>query len=134
MENIGEDLKDRVRRLRRQAGLSQVSLSTLAGISSQTIKDIEAGRTDGGIKSLLAISRALRISVEDLFEHKEINVEKMPSIHMKTFVKAISSIPDDVYSLATQIDPEDKETWKAVRGALKAGIALKQDRREKKQG
>ncbi len=58
----------RVRLLRLARGLSQDQLAREAGISRQAVTGIESGRWDPSIRVALAIARALRATVEDLFE------------------------------------------------------------------
>lgn len=56
---------DRVRRLREESGMTQVALANLAGLSTQSIKDIEAGRKGTGLKVVLSLSKAFGISMEE---------------------------------------------------------------------
>jgi molybdate-binding protein/DNA-binding XRE family transcriptional regulator len=60
-------MKSSIRLVRRARGLSQEELARLAGISRQSVNAIEAGRTDPSTSVALALSRALRCSVEELF-------------------------------------------------------------------
>jgi molybdate-binding protein/DNA-binding XRE family transcriptional regulator len=60
-------MKSSIRLVRRGRGLSQEELARLAGISRQSVNAIEAGRTDPSTSVALALSRALRCSVEELF-------------------------------------------------------------------
>lgn len=60
-------MKSSIRLVRRARGLSQEELAHLAGISRQSVNAIEAGRTDPSTSVALALSRALRCSVEELF-------------------------------------------------------------------
>lgn len=55
-------------RLARQArGFSQQQLAGMAGISRQAVSAVESGHTDPSLRVALAISRALGMTVEDLF-------------------------------------------------------------------
>jgi molybdate-binding protein/DNA-binding XRE family transcriptional regulator len=60
-------MKSSIRLVRRARGLSQEELARLAGISRQSVNAIEAGRTDPSTSVALALSRALRSTVEELF-------------------------------------------------------------------
>lgn len=125
MVNTREDLHQRIVRLRKAANLTQESLAALAGISSQTIKDIESGRTGGGLKSLTRIAKALDITVDELKGDKEPTVERVIRFKVSKMAKFISSIPDDVYDLAAELDDTDDEIWRSVREALLVAIADK---------
>ena len=52
---------------RRERGLSQRELARHAGVTRQAIGAIESGRVQPGVGIALALARALRTSVEDLF-------------------------------------------------------------------
>ena len=59
---------NRIRRLRQQAGLSQVELARRIGCLQSTLSDIETGKTDPKQTRLEAIARALNVPVSELFE------------------------------------------------------------------
>jgi DNA-binding XRE family transcriptional regulator len=52
-------LSDQLMRARRAADMSQADLARKAGVNRKSIADIEAGRVDPKIDTLLSISRAL---------------------------------------------------------------------------
>ena len=55
-------------RLARQArGFSQLQLAGMAGVSRQAVSAVEAGLSDPSLRVALALSRALGLTVEDLF-------------------------------------------------------------------
>lgn len=55
-------------RLARQArGLSQQQLAGMAGVSRQAISAVEAGLTDPSLRVAMALSRALGVTVEEMF-------------------------------------------------------------------
>jgi molybdate-binding protein/DNA-binding XRE family transcriptional regulator len=60
-------VRNHVRRVRRERGLGQAELARLSGVSRQTLGSIEAGRTDPATGIALALARALRCPVEELF-------------------------------------------------------------------
>lgn len=117
MGNIKENLKARIKRLRTDAGLSQVALANLAGISVQTIKDVEAGRRGLGLRALEGISSALKVSIDDLKGETEPVIQKVSHIKASKALKMFESIPDEIYDLAVNIGP-DHEIWKVVRSVL----------------
>ena len=56
-----------LRRLRREAGLTQAELATLSGVSRALVSAIESGRHLPRVDAALAIARTLGISAELLF-------------------------------------------------------------------
>ncbi len=56
-----------LRQLRKSAGLTQAQLATRAGLCQQDISRWERGRVQPGISSLIKLSKALGISVSQLF-------------------------------------------------------------------
>lgn len=57
-----------MRRLREEKNLSQEELYDLAGLSKNQIGNIERGEVNTTISTAYAISKALNISVANLFE------------------------------------------------------------------
>ncbi|MGL4773970.1 MAG: helix-turn-helix domain-containing protein [Clostridium sp.] len=62
MKNLGRMVKKK----RKEKNLTQLEVGEIAGISNSYISDIENGRTNPSIKSLVKICKALEI--EDLSE------------------------------------------------------------------
>jgi transcriptional regulator with XRE-family HTH domain len=57
-----------VRRLRKQRGLSQESLAEVCGLSRNYISDIERGVRNPGLLALVALAKALRVTLRELME------------------------------------------------------------------
>lgn len=121
MGNTGEKLNTRIKRLRAEAGLSQVALANLVPCSVQTIKDIEGGRKGAGLKVVKGISNALGISVEELTGRGEPEVKKIITHKMKDYTRRVESIPDYIYDLALELGPDHK-AWPTVRDMFKAYV------------
>jgi DNA-binding XRE family transcriptional regulator len=67
METIGREASARrIRELRRARGLHQHELAALVGVSTQTIRNAEAGRHLPSRTTTVALARALRVPVSDL--------------------------------------------------------------------
>ena len=63
-------MKNRVRDLRTNAGLSQASLGDQLGVSRQTINSIEQGRYLPSLPLAMAIARYFTTTVEGVFERE----------------------------------------------------------------
>jgi transcriptional regulator with XRE-family HTH domain len=60
-------IKDRVRQLRKAAGLTQQALAVKAGLSVSAVVQLEAGRVpDPRVSSLKALARALGVTLDAL--------------------------------------------------------------------
>src|ERR1700740_3835394 len=57
----------RLRVARQVRGFSQQQLAGMAGVSRQAVSTVEAGASDPSLRVALALSRALGMTVEDLF-------------------------------------------------------------------
>jgi putative molybdopterin biosynthesis protein len=57
----------RLRAARQARGFSQQQLAGMAGVSRQAVSAVEAGVSDPSLRVALALSRALALTVEDLF-------------------------------------------------------------------
>jgi transcriptional regulator with XRE-family HTH domain len=60
-----------IRSLRKQRGLSQETLAEACGLSRNYISDIERGIRNPGLLALIALARALRVSLRELLEEIE---------------------------------------------------------------
>ena len=66
IKNIGIIIQEK----RKELGVKQVDLAHSIGIEDSALRRIESGRTNPTIKTLLKISTALGIQVEDLLIRK----------------------------------------------------------------
>ena len=64
-------LGSRVRRIRKQKGLTQQSLSDLCDIEKANLSRIESGITNPTILTLLKMSKTLNIEINDFFHAGE---------------------------------------------------------------
>ena len=60
-------MRNDVRALREEAGLSQGALGALLGVSRQTINSIETGKYDPSLPLAIAIARHFATTVEEIF-------------------------------------------------------------------
>lgn len=68
---VTASLKNRLRQLRGQYGLTQEHLAELVNVSRQTIISIESGRYDPSLELAFKISRVFKLSVEQIFVYEE---------------------------------------------------------------
>lgn len=72
--------KPRIAFLREKAGLTQLELSRLVGVTESTIQNWESGRTGTDhIQRIVKFCKALDCKVEDLIELDEIELSKQAS-------------------------------------------------------
>jgi putative transcriptional regulator len=64
-------MRNRVRELRQQHGLSQAALGTVLGVSRQTVNSIETGRYLPSLPLAMAIARHFDLIVEEIFDVDE---------------------------------------------------------------
>jgi molybdate-binding protein/DNA-binding XRE family transcriptional regulator len=62
----------RLRQARQLRGFSQQQLAGMAGVSRQAVSAVEAGHSDPSLRAALAITRALGMTVEELFGPGEV--------------------------------------------------------------
>ena len=61
-------LKTRVKEIRQSKGVSLRMLADISGTSKESIINLETGRTDPRLSTLLAIADALNVPLADLFD------------------------------------------------------------------
>ena len=66
-KQFGKNLK----RLRESCGLSQETLAELVGLEYQSISRIETGLYFTSYENLIKISKALDVTIKDLFDYQE---------------------------------------------------------------
>lgn len=64
-------VKNRVKELREQVGLSQADLGTAVGVSRQTINSIERGRYLPSLPLAFALARFFDAAIEEIFDADE---------------------------------------------------------------
>ncbi len=60
-------MRNEVRRLREDRGLSQAALGGALGVSRQTVNSLETGRYDPSLPLAFAIARYFGLSIEEIF-------------------------------------------------------------------
>jgi len=64
-------LKNRIRELRNQRGITQEELAEAVGVTRQTIIAIEKGRYDPSLRLAFKIARFFKKSIEEIFEPED---------------------------------------------------------------
>ena len=96
MENIKKLLGLKIKKLRIKQGLSQQSLAELINIDQRNLSNIECGNTFPA-KSLLGLSKALKISLPELFDFNYINVDTNEKIkYIKDSIEILDSNNIDI--------------------------------------
>lgn len=60
-------MRNEIRRLREERGLSQAALGGELGVSRQTVNSLETGRYDPSLPLAFAIARYFDLSIEEVF-------------------------------------------------------------------
>jgi putative transcriptional regulator len=60
-------MRNDVRRLREDAGLSQAALGEALGVSRQTVNSLETGRYDPSLPLAFALARFFSTTIEEIF-------------------------------------------------------------------
>lgn len=96
--------KPRIAILREQAGITQLELSRLVGVTESTIQNWESGRTGTDhIERIIKFCKALNCKVEDLIEY----VKEEESA--KTATKKPSTLKEVQSLLGTDDNSQEKE-------------------------
>lgn len=68
MASIYEKLGNRIKSLRRKAGLSQEELAERAKLDLTSVNEIESGLRNPSLKTIHKLALGLKISLKELFE------------------------------------------------------------------
>lgn len=60
-------MKNEIRRLREEQGLSQAALGAALGVSRQTVNSLETGRYDPSLPLAFTIARHFNLTIEEIF-------------------------------------------------------------------
>lgn len=94
--------KPRIAFLREKAGLTQLELSRLVGVTESTIQNWESGRTGiDHIQRIVKFCKALDCQVEDLIESE------------KDFPEEVSTKPASLQEIHNLLGTEEEEVEKA---------------------
>lgn len=71
MSRLSPPVGDRIRQERLKRGISLRNLAKMVGVSASLISQIETGKSQPSVSTLYAITSALEVSIEDVFETTE---------------------------------------------------------------
>lgn len=90
-----ESLGERIARLRREHGITQVQLAEALGVSQQTMQSYEVGRRRIPVSALPVVAQTLSVSLEELFgQSKPVGRSKRgPASKLEQHLERISALP-----------------------------------------
>ena len=74
MEQIHLDIGKRIREIRQSKNLTQQQLANILESDISTVNRIELGKTNARLSSIIALSRALEVSLYDIFKGSEMEL------------------------------------------------------------
>jgi transcriptional regulator with XRE-family HTH domain len=77
MHNSRKELGQRIRELRKTAGITQEELGEKAELSYKFIGELERGQVNVSLDSIARIAQALGVKIVDLFSKEKIPVQKI---------------------------------------------------------
>jgi transcriptional regulator with XRE-family HTH domain len=77
MHNSRKELGQRIRELRKTAGITQEELGEKAELSYKFIGELERGQVNVSLDSIARIAQALGVKIGDLFSKEKIPVQKI---------------------------------------------------------
>jgi transcriptional regulator with XRE-family HTH domain len=69
MSKVQQQFGDKLKKLRKQKGLSQERLASKCGLHRTYISDIERGSRNVSLKNIERIAKALKININELFRN-----------------------------------------------------------------
>lgn len=74
-------INEKLKKFRKERGLSLRALAEKSGISKSTLNDIETGKSNPSVETLAKIAKALDIKISDFFraENDSIDDSELPS-------------------------------------------------------
>ena len=88
-------MSERIKKIRKQKGFSQVELGERIGVSQQVITNYERGIREPNIEMLLKIAGALNVSLETLIGEKPISPEEQTSRALQKRFEQIKQLPPE---------------------------------------
>ena len=106
-----KSLGKKIAKLRKEKGINQEEFADISGKMINTISNIERGLSDPKITTLISISKALNISIEELFSDNEQE-------------KCVEELPENIQIILNLIKNQDTRTLKAIKKQIEALLEL----------
>lgn len=104
-------LGKRIAQLRKQKGMSQEDFADVSGKMINTISNIERGLSDPKVTTLMSISKALGISIDELFsENKQ--------------AQTTEELPKNISTILQILKKQDDKTLKVIQKQIEALLEL----------
>lgn len=108
---ILKTLGRRIAQLRKQKGMSQEDFADVSGKMINTISNIERGLSDPKVTTLMSISKALGISIDELFsENKQ--------------TQTTEELPKNISTILQILKKQDDKTLKVIQKQIEALLEL----------
>ena len=108
---ILKTLGRRIAQLRKQKGMSQEDFADVSGKMINTISNIERGLSDPKVTTLMSISKALGISIDELFsENKQ--------------TQTAEELPKNISAILQILKKQDDKTLKVIQKQIEALLEL----------
>lgn len=108
---ILKTLGRRIAQLRKQKGMSQEDFADVSGKMINTISNIERGLSDPKVTTLMSISKALGISIDELFsETKQ--------------AQTTEELPSNIATILQILKKQDDKTLKVIQKQIEALLEL----------
>lgn len=93
----------RLRKARKEKGLTQLELSLQAGISQNMVACIEAGKRNPTFQTLIRMCRALDVQLSDILKDIEPSAKTDDTDRRITIKKEIQMLLDDIIELVNEL-------------------------------
>lgn len=104
-------LGKRIANLRKQKGMNQEEFADVSGKMINTISNIERGLSDPKVTTLMSISKALNISIEELFSETK---QEKPA----------EELPSNIFAILQILKKQDDKTLKVIQKQIEALLEL----------
>lgn len=108
---ILKTLGRRIAQLRKQKGMSQEDFADVSGKMINTISNIERGLSDPKVTTLMSISKALGISIDELFSGNK-------------QAQTAEELPKNISAILQILKKQDDKTLKVIQKQIEALLEL----------
>ena len=126
MENIRETIQRNCKRLldKEKTGLTLGEISKKMNVSQTTLQRWKSGENSPEIDNIEKLAKILEVDPWEFYRQESIIKEILPK-QTSLMIKNLLLIPDEIYSLAIDLNDPDAEEWEGVKGILDEAIEHK---------